>query len=244
MFLIPDNAWEVKNSYQKGKGVFAKKDISGGTIIGDYLGKIIPIEEDDENNKDHFYAMYYSDAVLIAPDPKNNGIHLLNHSCAPNCWMYTYKGHTLYFALRHIFPGEELTVSYLLSPLDEGCKPCTHLCQCGSPVCFQTMHLSQKKYDEWDLFHEKEEKKTKPEEVVCGQDLQRLHSYPTTIPDDPIYTLFGSRIKPSYDLVETSLPSVATIRQVIRETGKTLSFVNLKLRVLGILDNLIISDNI
>lgn len=245
MFLIPENAWVVKNSHKKGKGVFAKKDIAGGMIIGDYLGKIVRMEEDDVNSSEHFYAMYYSDEALIIPtDSQKDGLHLINHSCAPNCWMYTYKGHTLFFALRHIFPGEELTVSYLLSPLDEECKPCTHLCDCSAAICFHTMHLSKKSYASWSKFHEKQEKATKPEKVTFGQDLQKLSSYPESIPDDPIYTLFGSKIMPSQNMSDTVMPSVLKIRQIIRETGLTLNFVNLNLRVLGILDNLIISDNI
>src|SRR5579871_5079449 len=125
MFLLSPDYWEIKKTKNKGKGVFAKKNIIAGTIIGDYLGKIIR-KDDEEKYEDKygFYAMYYHGRATIFPEVKQPGIHLINHSCMPNCYMYTYQGHTLYFALRRIFAGEELTVSYLVSPLDDDCSPC------------------------------------------------------------------------------------------------------------------------
>jgi len=245
MFLLPQGSIELKESENKGRGVFTNQDIAPGIIIGDYLGKIInPAEEDSYDNGEHFYAMYYSDTALVAPDPQQTGIHLLNHSCAPNCWMYTYKGHTLYFSLRHIFPGEELTVAYLLSPLDKDCDPCTHLCDCGSAICFQTMHLSKKAYKEWEEFETKKAAETQAEEVSFGQDLQKLSEYPESIPDDPIYTLFGSTLADAEKRTDQEVPSLLELRKLIRETGKRLDFTKLNLRVLGLLQNLIITENL
>lgn len=246
MFLIPKDSWTIKKSGKKGKGVFATKNIKPGVIIGDYLGKVIRMEDEaiyDKGGK--FYSMYYSDSTLIYPvSVKKDGMHLFNHSCTPNTWMYTYKGHTLYFALRNIFPDEELTVSYLLSPLDKECKPCTHLCSCQSIMCYGTMHLTEKRYEKWEVFHENQEKATKPEKVIFGQELQKLESYPKNIPDDKIYPMFGNTEKEAETVDNDTLPSISSIRKMIRTSGKTIKFEKLNIKVLGVLDNLIISENL
>ncbi|MCL4365623.1 SET domain-containing protein [Patescibacteria group bacterium] len=190
MFLLKEDYWQIKKTKTKGYGVFAKKEISAGTVIGDYLGKVIKTAEYDlENDKNGLYLTYFSDQASIYPDLEKPGIHLLNHSCAPNCWIYIYKGHSLFFTLRKIEPGEELTISYLLSPRGKSCNPCTHICKCGNKVCSGTMHLSEDKYKKWQKFQNTEKKKTKKVRVVFGKDLPRLTSYPKVIPNNPIYAL-------------------------------------------------------
>lgn len=245
MFLLPGDHWIVKNTKKKGRGIYTQRDIEGGTVIGDYLGKVIkPSDENDIDESKNFYLMYYHDRASIFPDLTKPGIHLFNNSCTPNCWMYTYRGHTLYFALRHIFAGEELTVSYLVSPQDKYCNPCTHLCKCDSILCTQTMHLSEKRYKEWAKIHDEQAKKTKREPIKFGTDLPPLSSYPKNITDHPIYTLYGALHKEAYDVDGKKMPSVFEIRKLIRKTGRTLKFKALNLHVLGILDYLIISEPI
>lgn len=245
MFLLPKDSWEIKKTPKKGRGVFTTKDIQPGTVIGDYIGKVIPSKDEDKyDNGKHFYLMYYHDRAGIFPNPKKPGIHLLNHSCTPNSWMYTYKGHTLYFAIRRIFAGEELTVSYLLSPQDSDCNPCNHLCHCGNTLCSGTIHLTQKWYDAWLDLDEKEAKKTKNERVQFGKMLPLLSTYPDSIPDDPFYTLFGKAGKSPYIVSSKELPSLLKIRTFIRETGKIIEFPTLNLRVLGVLHGQIISESI
>ena len=189
MFLLDDTYWEIKKTKEKGYGVFAKKEIESGTVISDYLGKIINIAEYDlENDKKGLYLMYYTDQASIYPDLTKPGPHLINHSCTPNCWIYIYCGHTLFFALRKIKPGEELTISYLLSPKDKTCDPCNHNCKCGSKFCIGTMHLTKDKYKSWQKFQDEEKKKTKISKFVFGKNLKKLDSYPRIIENNPIYT--------------------------------------------------------
>lgn len=249
MFLLPTDVWEMRtrtysdnNKKKQNRGIFAKKDIEAGTIIGDYIGLIIPEEkEDDYETSDEMYLMYYDDGVTVYPEVASAGIHVLNHSCEPNCWMYTYKGHTLYFALRKIFKGEELTVSYQLSPLDDDCEPCTHACHCHTPLCTGTMHMEQKKYDTWRDFDDAETEKTQTVKAKPGTVLSLLDKYPERIPDNPIYKLFGSAQKPPVKLPDTKLPSLRTLRKTIRETGKYLTFPKLGITVRGIDDKTIIA---
>lgn len=188
MFLLKDIYWEIKKTKEKGYGVFAKKEIKAGTVISDYLGKVINIAEYDlDNDKKGLYLMYFTDQASIYPNLTKPGPHLLNHSCKPNCWVYIYHGHTLFFALRKIKRDEELTISYLLSPKDETCNPCNHNCKCESKFCTGTMHLSKNKYKRWQKFQDEEKKKTKITKFVFGKNLQKLTSYPRIIQNNPIY---------------------------------------------------------
>lgn len=189
MFFIEDNSWQIRKTKEKGVGVFAKKAIGAGTIIGDYLGKVIKTAQYDlEKDKKGLYLMYYTDRASIYPNLKNPGIHLLNHSCTPNCWIYIYCGHTLFFALRNIKPGEELTISYLLSPKAD-CNPCTHTCKCASQFCTGTMHLPKSKYALWQKFQNAQKKKSKTPKVIFNKNLPKLPSYPKINPNNPIYSL-------------------------------------------------------
>ncbi|MEK7533575.1 MAG: SET domain-containing protein [Patescibacteria group bacterium] len=187
MFLISNDSWNVKRTKEKGCGVFAKKGILAGTVIGDYLGKVVHLADYDPNNEKGMYLMYFTDQAFIYPDITKPGIHLLNHSCRPNCWIYVYHGHMLFFALRNIDAGEELTISYLLSPKDDTCNPCTHICKCKSAHCTGTMHLPQKKYTMWQQFKNEERKKTKTVKFVIGKNLCKLTGYPKRIPYSPMY---------------------------------------------------------
>jgi hypothetical protein len=235
----------VKKTAKKGSGLFARKAIAPGTIIGDYLGKVVsPAEENNIDEKDNFYLMYYHDRASLFPDLSKPGVHLLNHSCTPNCWMYTYKGHTLFFTLRKVFSGEELTINYLLSPQDSSCAPCTHFCSCEGIICQQTMHLGKKKYELWSAFHEKQMKRTKPERIRYGKDLPPLSAYPKSFLDEGVYDLFGSMPEKPEVLSDKKLPKRSEIRKKIRETGRTLSFPALNLNIFGVTDGLIISETL
>lgn len=242
MFLLPENSWEIKEIKGKGRGVFAKKDILAGTIIGDYLGKLIPDseEEDYEEVYGGLYTMYYTDDVSIIPDPKTPGIHLLNNSCEPNCFMYTYQGHTLYFALRKIFAGEELTVAYMMAPLDEDCSPCTHICKCESLLCTGSMHVNEKRYTEWRELDDATNKDTILLPITPGEELSMLSSYPKEIPDNPLYPLFAAKNQEYLTLDNHTIPSQQEIRTLIRRNGRQLHFKNLSMTVIGIFENLVI----
>lgn len=166
MFLIGEEFWEVRTTKDKGLGVFARKPIAKGTIISDYLGQIIKLADYDlELDKAGLYLMYYSDEFGIYPDLSKPGPHLINHDCEPNCWMYIYKGHTLFYALRNIIVGEEMTINYLLGPEDD------HRCLCGSKKCSGAMRSIIRA-----------ETQTRKAKVMAGQNLPPLATYPTTLP--------------------------------------------------------------
>lgn len=244
MILLSHDLWEIKKTEKKGRGVFATKDIPAGTIIGDYIGKVIKTAEEDTYESDEgLYLMYYHDYASLYPiDIGAPGVHLINHACAPNCWMYTYKGHTLFFALRHIFAGEELTVSYLLSP-DITCDPCLHICKCEGLICYQTMHLSKERFEEWNEVNLELSEKTKRERIRYGKELPLLSSYPKTISDHPVYLLAGSAMHKPLICDDKKLPSKKVLRKLIRESGRTLLFPALKIKVLGVEQDRVISES-
>ncbi len=236
MILLDPSSWEIRKTGRKGRGLFATKTIAPGTIIGDYIGKVIRTAEEDTTEKDGLYLLYYHDYASIYPvDLTATGIHLVNHSCAPNCWITTYKGHTLFFTLRKIFVGEELTISYLLPP-QETCDPCAHTCICESTFCRGTMHLSKTRFEKWRLFNEAEAKRTKRARISYGKPLAKLQDYPQQIPDADVYTLYGEAEKTPFELKDKTLPSVEEIRRRIRETGKMMYMPALGITIAGVDD--------
>jgi hypothetical protein len=166
-------------------GVFAKKPIAQGVLIGDYIGKLVQLKDVDfEKEKEKLFLMYYDDETGIFPDLKKPGIHLLNHSCSPNCWIYKFKSHTLVFVLKNIRKREELTISYLLPP-KINCHPCSHKCYCKSVKCKGSMHLTEEKYKKWQEFQDIKETK-KLYKVVRKKVLKPLIKYPKFISESYI----------------------------------------------------------
>lgn len=193
MFLLKKGDWEIKKTKEKGWGVFSKTEIAAGTVIADYLGRVIKTAEYDlKQDKKGLYLMHYTDYASIYPDLSRPGPHLINHSCTPNCWIYVYRGHTLFFALKNINPGEEFTIAYLLGPDDGSCNPCAHVCKCDSIKCTGSMHLSKDKYERWQQFQNTEKKKTKVAKFIFNKNLPVLSSYPKTVSYNPIYTIMRS----------------------------------------------------
>ncbi len=190
MIFLDRMYWEVRTTKNKGKGIFAKKTIYKGVVIGDYIGKVLRTRDVDlKKMGDNLYLMYYHDQASIYPNLNKVGIHLINHSCVPNCWIYTLHGHTIFFALRDIEVGDELTISYLLPPKSKLCNPCSHICFCGNATCNGTFHLSEIKFKKWRNFQEKREKKDKRAKIKYGSELKLLLNYPKRIPESYIKTV-------------------------------------------------------
>lgn len=163
MFFIDKSYYQIKKTKNKGRGVFCKKKIKVKMIIGEYTGEKVEIEKYDlEKDKDGLYLMFLNDKYAIYPDLTKIDIHLINHSCEPNCWIVNHNDNVYFFALRDIKIGEELTISYLLPPKDKTCSQCTHDCYCGSKrsllfqskKCTGTMHQSKENFAKWQKFQE------------------------------------------------------------------------------------------
>lgn len=220
MFLLNDI--ETRDLPNKGRGVFTLKNIPAGALIGDYLGLVIPNDEIDEKRQG-LYSMTLNEQLAILGDPKEDGIHLINQSCEPNCAMYPLGDHTVYFARRKIFAGEELTVSYLIGPPDDECNPCTHQCACATPSCRGSLHCSEAELNAFLAFERVELKKQDNFAdrflYEVGTKLAPLASYPKEITDYPIYSIFAAAHEPPLEL--SGEPTITNIRAVLRTEGRS-----------------------
>ena len=64
-----------------------------------------------------------------------NGTHYINHCCAPNAFVRTIHGHVLFFALRDIHAGEEITIDY-----EQTLHPDSKRSTCGAGNCRGTIN--------------------------------------------------------------------------------------------------------
>lgn len=239
MFLLPKDYYEIRTVKNKGRGVFAKRDISGGSVIGDYLGTFTRAD-DVEEKESGFHDLIWTDRTLILPDHTTPGIHFINSSCAPNCAMFPYKEHTLYFAVRKIFAEEELTISYLLGEPDE--ETIVEPCHCGTPVCRGTLHNSNAVNHLYEAFvAEKDHKYAGKTHVRYGKQLEKLPEYPVSIADYPLYDIFGTLDKPSFSYTQKKFPELKDLRQLIREQGRKIKLDQFGITVYGIMNGLIVA---
>jgi len=253
MFLIDRSSYEIRAIGRKGKGVFARREIPAGTIVGDYLGRIVSDKEAARLEKKlggHYYSFEYigRNKSIFPVDCQAPGVHLINHSCAPNCATTDIKGHNVYYALRHIFKGEELTVDYEFDPeSDGGPAPCF----CDSPFCRGTMHARMKKPTiarKSALGHKQKKKggfQDKPgkyQVVPIGEFLPPLAKYPANIPDSvqrngQVNDLYANLNVAPLTCPESVLPKLSELRRRLRTSGRPLRFAKLNLTILGAADN-------
>lgn len=247
MFLIDPSYYEIKTTHDKGRGAFARTRIEAGTVIGDYLGTIIdpdPIDDHDDEYHDGLYYAMITNKQAILPDRESIGIHIINHSCEPNIAFTPYKGHILYVALRTIFPHEELTVNYLIDP--EHGERNYYICHCHAPTCKGTWYIHPNKLKMFDaLFDESAAGQSEEERALpYGRPLPKLSHYPPHFDDNEFYDLFGSMILKPTTYPDTTFPSLSEIRSRIRTNGTTLTFPAIGLNVRGVMDTLVITENI
>ena len=130
--------YKIKKSKidNKGRGLYAAKDIKEGTKIIDYKGKIITNKQVDESdkydNKKPIYLFTLNKRYTLDGDYPFNVAGLINHSCNPNS-QYDGKGLKIWVtAIKDIKKGEEFTCDYGFS-FDEDYKQFP--CKCGAKNC-------------------------------------------------------------------------------------------------------------
>ncbi len=112
-----------------GRGVFARRRISSGVVIGEVLGTIL-----DDHPEDSSYVMELPGGRLLDPAPP---LRFVNHSCDPNCELFYWEAEPgsmeeerLWLqTIRPIQPGEELLIDYSW-PADAAIP-----CRCGAMNC-------------------------------------------------------------------------------------------------------------
>lgn len=243
MILISKDYYLIKRFPKKGLGVVAVKEIPADTVLGDYLGKIIKITEEDAYEKKFGnYIMFYNDRASIFPvDLKAVGVHLFNHSCSANCAIMPFQKHMLFVASRKIFPSEELTISYSIEPpsLTERFQ---YPCFCESPLCHGAMYISGKKSQRiYQFLRKKQGENFNKLEVPFGQTLKPLKKYPRLLVDSFGHDIFASLAEPPVFIPGKKLPETKTLRQRIKNTGRCLYFPETRYCLWAVVDGMLIS---
>ena len=128
--------YKVKKSKIDKKGLYASRNISKGTKIIEYKGKIITIKQSEENPKfDNGKAIYLfnlNKKYDLDGDFKFNTARLINHSCDPNCEVAGSGLKVWVYAIKDIMKDEELSYDYGFS-YDKDYKQFP--CRCKSVKC-------------------------------------------------------------------------------------------------------------
>ena len=135
MKLAPGLA--IAPSRINGKGCFATVHFPRGRKIAEYVGERIPDLEATQRamNRRVLRICDVDGEWSIDGSRGGNGTHYINHSCAPNTYVRTIYGHVVFFALRDIQPGEEITIDY-----EHTLHPDSKRCRCGASNCRRTIN--------------------------------------------------------------------------------------------------------
>ncbi|MDX2267621.1 MAG: SET domain-containing protein-lysine N-methyltransferase [Bryobacter sp.] len=131
-------ALEVRPSPIHRWGVFALEDIPKNRKVMEYTGEKVSRREGKrraESNEIHclftLNSYWYIDGAV-----GGSGAEFVNHCCEPNLESRIVKDHILYFSLRPIKRGEELTLDYHFGKNQERVP-----CGCGAAKCRGTINL-------------------------------------------------------------------------------------------------------
>src|SRR3954467_8570223 len=81
----------VRTSKIQGRGVFAKRLIKKGELIGEYTGERITEDEadrrypHDDDDRHHTFLFRLDDGNVIDALHGGSAVRFINHSCNPNC---------------------------------------------------------------------------------------------------------------------------------------------------------------
>ena len=121
-------------------GIYAEEPIPAKRKVIEYIGeRINRVETKRRSNEREFNYLFTLDKYwTIDGSVGGSGAEFINHGCEPNLVCRIVKGHILYFALRPIKKGEELTIDYHFSADVE-----TVACACGAEQCRGTINLKK-----------------------------------------------------------------------------------------------------
>lgn len=127
----------IAHSQIEGKGCFATRFFPKRRKFAEYTGELITSAEAARRarGRRRLRICAINSRWSLDGSCGGNGTHYVNHSCAPNAFMKITHGHILFFALRDIHPGEEITVDYVLTHHSNRKR-----CQCGAASCRGTIN--------------------------------------------------------------------------------------------------------
>ncbi len=112
-----------------GRGVFARRDLRAGTVLGEIDGVVLDVEPADPS-----YCMELPSGRVLEPEPP---LRFLNHSCEPNCELFYWTDDAAALqedrlwlqTIRAVTAGEELLIDY-------GWPATAAIpCRCGTAGC-------------------------------------------------------------------------------------------------------------
>lgn len=123
---------EVRKSSIYGKGCFALVSFPSRKKIASFAGELLRGKRLIERRLEAQRApkiISLTDNLAIDGAVGGNETAYINHSCAPNAYMRCGPGNqVIFFALREIQAGEEITMNYRDPEHPE-------VCRCGAPNC-------------------------------------------------------------------------------------------------------------
>ena len=121
----------VRKSGINGKGCFAALPLPARRKIGELAGERISQREAQRRvaKGGKVRICDLDEKWSIDASRGGNATAYINHSCAPNAFSRVVRGHMLFFALRDIAAGEEITLDY--TPSQHPGRPC----RCGASDC-------------------------------------------------------------------------------------------------------------
>jgi SET domain-containing protein len=119
-------------------GVYAAEPIPANRKVIEYTGEKISRRETKRRSlhSELIYLFTLDDYWTIDGAVGGSGAEYINHSCEPNLASRIIRGHILYYSVRPIKCGEELTVDYRFARNVEKV-----ICRCGSPKCRGTINV-------------------------------------------------------------------------------------------------------
>ena len=123
---------QFRRSRIHGTGGYARKNISKGTKLIEYVGrKITKAESEVQCEGDNVYIFTLDDEHDLDGNVDWNPARFINHSCGPNCEAEWDEDRLWIVAIRDIRPGEELSFNYGYDLEDYHDHPCL----CGASEC-------------------------------------------------------------------------------------------------------------
>jgi len=132
---MPKNKFLLKNSQIQGEGIFTTRSYRKGEFVVKLTGKKI-IRKYNEKTDRELCANWFGIGKDLWINP-NFPLSKINHSCSPNIGI---KGQIMFYALRKIDNGEELTFDYSTSEQETDWKM---RCHCGQSDCRKWMTAIQ-----------------------------------------------------------------------------------------------------
>lgn len=123
---------EVRRSSIYGQGCFALVPFARRKKIAAYAGELVRGKRRIQarlREQEAIKIIQLNDDLAIDATVGADATAYINHSCAPNAYMRIAPGNrVIFFALRDIAAGEEITMDY---------RDPTHpeVCRCGAPNC-------------------------------------------------------------------------------------------------------------